>query len=124
MPLVLAIAVGGAFGAVSRYGLDSFIEHRSDSVFPWATFTVNVSGCLAVGFVIAAFDQRQSVPDWVRAGLVVGFCGGYTTFSTFAQETFHLIEAREIAIAMASITASVAMGMLAVLIGVRLGRLT
>ncbi len=124
MSLVLAVAFGGAFGALSRYGLDSFIEHRTDSVFPWATFAINISGCLAVGFIISALVDRRNAPEWLRAGLVIGFCGGYTTFSTFAQETYDLIAARDIAIAAASVTASVAVGVLAVLVGVRLGRLT
>ncbi len=124
MSLVLAVAFGGAFGALSRYGLDSFIEQRTDSVFPWATFAINISGCLAVGFIISALVDRRNAPEWLRLGLVVGFCGGYTTFSTFAQETYDLIETRDIAVAVASVTASVVLGVLAVLVGVRLGRLT
>jgi CrcB protein len=124
MSLVLAVAFGGAFGALSRYGLDTLIEQRTDSVFPWATFAINISGCLAVGFIISALVDRRNAPDWLRTGLVVGFCGGYTTFSTFAQETYDLIAARDIAIAVASVTASVVLGVLAVLVGVRLGRLT
>ncbi len=123
MSLVLAVAFGGGVGAVSRYGLDSFIEQRTDSVFPWATFAINVSGCLAVGFIISAVVDRRNAPDWLRTGLVIGFCGGFTTFSTFAQETLDLIEARDIALAVASVTASVVLGVLAVLVGVRLGRL-
>ncbi len=124
MPLVLAVALGGAFGAVSRYGLDSFIEQRTNSLFPWATFAINISGCLAVGFIIAALIDRHRAPQWLRTGLTIGFCGGYTTFSTFAQETHDLIAARDVAVAIASVTASVSLGILAVLIGIRLGRLT
>ena len=54
MVVALAVGLGGAVGALSRYGLDAAIERRTESVFPWATFVINVSGCLAVGFVIAA----------------------------------------------------------------------
>jgi len=60
----------------------------------------------------------------LKTGLVVGFCGGYTTFSTFAQETYELMAARDIAVAAANVTASIALGVLAVLIGLKLGRLT
>jgi CrcB protein len=123
MSLVLAIALGGAAGALGRYGVDSLIERRSDSLFPWATFTINMTGCLVVGFVIAALVDRHRAPAWLRAGLVIGFCGAYTTFSTFAQETLDLLEARDIAVAVASVAGSVALGVLAVLVGVRLGRL-
>jgi CrcB protein len=122
MVLVLAVAVGGALGSVSRYGLDTFIEQRTESLFPWATFTVNITGCLAVGFIIAALVDRHRSPQWLRVGLVLGFCGGYTTFSTFAQEALDSLEGRDIAVALTYVTASVVLGVLAVLIGARLGR--
>lgn len=123
MPVALAIALGGAFGALGRYAVDSLIEHQTDSVFPWATFTINVTGCFAVGFLIAALVDRHRAPTWLRAGLVVGVCGGFTTFSTFAQETLDLLEGRHLPVAAASVGASVALGLLAVFVGVRLGRL-
>ena len=124
MVVALAVGVCGAIGALSRYGLDAAIERRTESVFPWATFVVNVSGCLAVGFVIAALVDHHRTPQWLRAGLVIGFCGGYTTFSTFAQETLDLVEAHEVAIAAVSVSANVVLGVRAVLAGARLGRLT
>jgi CrcB protein len=123
MSVVVSVAVGGALGAVSRYGLDRVIEQRSESSFPWSTFVINVSGCLLVGFLVAALVDRRSAPDWVRAGLVVGFCGGYTTFSTFGQETLDLIEADEVVLAVLNVCASVVVGVLAVLAGARLARL-
>jgi fluoride exporter len=123
MSVVVSVAVGGALGAVSRYGLDRVIEQRSESSFPWSTFVINVSGCLLVGFLVAALVDRRSAPEWVRAGLVVGFCGGYTTFSTFGQETLDLIEADEVVLAVLNVCASVVLGVLAVLAGARLARL-
>jgi fluoride exporter len=123
MGLFLGVALGGAVGAVARYGADRLIEQRSESGFPWATLVINLSGCLAVGFVIAALVDRHRAPQWLRTGLVMGFCGGYTTFSTFAQETLDLVETRAVALAAASIGANVVLGMLAVLAGARLGRL-
>ena len=123
MSVVVSVAVGGAFGAISRYGLDRVIEQRTESSFPWSTFVINVSGCLLVGFLIAAIVDRGSAPDWLRAGLVVGFCGGYTTFSTFGQETLDLVEANESVVAVLYATASVVVGVLAVLAGTRLARL-
>jgi CrcB protein len=122
MPLFLAVALGGAIGAVSRYGVDRAIEARSSSSFPWATLTVNVSGCLLVGFLIAAVVDRHEAPAWLRAALVFGFCGGYTTFSTFAQETLDLVEGKALALAVANISVSVALGVTAVFVGTRIGR--
>ncbi len=124
MSLALAVALGGSVGALSRYGLDSLIERRTESLFPWATFTINMTGCLAVGFVLAALVDRHRAPAWLRAGLVVGFCGAYTTFSTFEQETLDLVEAKDVTVAAISVVASIALGLLAVFVGMRLGRLT
>jgi len=122
MSVVLGVFFGGAVGALSRYGLDSWIERHTVSDFPWATFVVNVTGCLVVGFLIAALVDRHHAPAWLRAALVVGFCGGYTTFSTFAQETLDLLEARLAALAVLYAAASVVVGLVAVFVGAQLGR--
>ena len=123
MAVALVVVLGGAFGALCRYGVDEWIERRVESSFPWSTFVINTSGCFAVGFVIAALVDRHRAPEWLRVGLVVGFCGGYTTFSTFAQETLDLVEARDTWMAIASVTASVLVGVAAVLAGARVGQL-
>jgi len=123
MAAVVSVIVGGAIGALSRYGLDRVIEQRSDSSFPWATFVINVSGCVLVGFLIAALVDRHSAPEWVRAGLVVGLCGGYTTFSTFAQETLDLLEGRDVVLAALSVSGNVVLGVLGVVAGAQLARL-
>ena len=123
MPVAVAIALGGALGALGRYAVDSLLERHTESVFPWATFTINMTGCLAVGFVIAALVDRHSAPTWLRAGLVVGVCGGFTTFSTFSQETLDLIEGRHVVVAATTVGASIALGLVAVFVGARLGRL-
>jgi len=122
MFVVISVAVFGALGASSRYSIDALVERHTESDFPWATFTINIAGCLAVGYIIAALVDRHRAPHWLRIGLVMGFCGGFTTFSTFAQESLDLVEARQLGLALANLTASVVLGMLAVLAGVRLGR--
>jgi CrcB protein len=123
MAVILGVAAGGASGALARYGIDTWIERRSEALFPWATFVINASGCLAVGFVIAALVDRNRAPQWLRTGLVMGFCGGYTTFSTFAQETLDLLKEGDQAVAFAAIAANVVLGLAAVYAGTRLGRL-
>ena len=122
MPTYLAVAIGGALGAFSRYLVDRFIEAREFGVFPWSTFTINVSGCFLVGVVITALVDRHNAPGWLRVGLVMGLLGGYTTFSTFSQETLDLFEEGRIATAMSYALGSVAIGLCAVLIGSRVGR--
>lgn len=122
MSLVLGVAVGGAFGALSRYGIDTLVERRTDAVFPWATLAINVSGCFAVGFVVAALVDRHRAPQWLRTALVMGFCGGYTTFSTFAQETLDLVEEGDNGLVLATIAGNVVLGIVAVWMGARVGR--
>jgi len=122
MPVIVGVALGGALGASARYGLDRFIEARSSALFPWSTFTINLSGCLLIGIVSASLVDRHHLPAWLRIGLVVGVVGGYTTFSTFAQEALDLDEIRHVAVSFAYILASVGFGLLAVYVGTVIGR--
>jgi CrcB protein len=123
MPVQLAVALGGALGALGRYLADRAIERHEVGLFPWSTFTINVSGSFIVGGVIGALVDRHHTPAWLRLGLVIGVLGGYTTFSTFSQETFDLFEGGRAAVAMTYAAGSVALGVTAVFLGVRLGRL-
>jgi CrcB protein len=122
MPVIVGVALGGALGASARYSLDRLIEQRSFSIFPWATFTINGTGCFLIGVVTASLVDRQHLPAWIRIGMVVGVIGGYTTFSTFAQEALTLFEARDTAVALAYAIGSVVIGIAAVYAGVALGR--
>jgi len=122
MPVIVGVALGGALGAAARYGIDRFIEARSFAVFPWATFTINLSGCFLIGVIGESLVDRHHLPAWLRVGLVVGVIGGYTTFSTFEQETLTLVEARDLAVALAYVLGSVGAGIVAVYAGVLLGR--
>ena len=123
MPVFLAVAFGGALGALARHGLMSFVERRSLSAFPWDVFVVNMSGCFLVGLVVSALVDRHEVPAWIRVGLVLGFIGAYTTFSTFAQDLYDLRLAREYLLAAADLVGSVVLGVLAVAAGTFVGRL-
>lgn len=122
MPVYLAVAVGGALGALARHSLDRLIERRFTSLFPWSTFAINLSGCLLIGVLIAALVDRHGTPAWLRVGLVVGLVGGYTTFSTFAQETLDLLEDGQAGLAFAYAAGSVCVGVAAVFAGLSLGR--
>lgn len=89
----LWIAVAGSAGAMARFVLDGVIKHRRSSPFPWATFVINVTGSLILGFVTGLMLFHGATRD---LGLIlgVGFCGGYTTFSTAGFETVRLIQNR------------------------------
>ena len=122
MPVIVGVALGGALGASARYSLDRLIEQRSFSIFPWATFAINISGCFLIGMISASLVDRHHLPAWIRIGMVVGVIGGYTTFSTFAQEALTLFESRDAAVALAYAIGSVVIGIAAVYAGVALGR--
>ncbi|NUR78531.1 MAG: fluoride efflux transporter CrcB [Thermoleophilia bacterium] len=122
MPVIVGVALGGALGASARYLLDHAIEQRSFSIFPWATFTINITGCLLIGVITEALVDRHHVPAWIRVGLVLGVIGGYTTFSTFAEEALTLFDAHDVAVALAYTLGSVGSGIVAVYIGEHIGR--
>ena len=91
-------------------------------MFPWSTFTINVTGCFLIGVITATLVERHHLPAWLRVGLVVGVVGGYTTFSTFAQEALDLADIHHVALGFAYVVASIAFGIAAVYAGTRLGR--
>jgi CrcB protein len=122
MPVVVAVALGGALGALARYGLDRFIEHHVVTVFPWSTFAVNMTGCLLVGLAVGALVDAHHLPAWLRVGVVVGFLGAYTTFSTFAQETHDLLDGGHLGLGLVNAVGSVAVGVALVTVGLAAGR--
>jgi fluoride exporter len=120
-PLVwLLVALGGAAGAAARFALSEWLSARFPAAFPWGTFAVNALGCLALGVLLGAWPGADA---WrARALLGVGFCGGFTTFSTFGYEAAALLEARYWTAAAGYVGASLAAGLLAVCAGLALGR--
>jgi CrcB protein len=122
MPVIVGVALGGALGASARYLLDHAIEQWSFSIFPWATFTINLTGCFLIGVITEALVDRHHLPAWLRIGLVVGVIGGYTTFSTFAQESLTLLESRDIAVSLFYVVGSVTAGIAFVYLGALAGR--
>ncbi len=87
-----AIAIGAAVGGVSRYYLSAAVQHRMGSTFPWGTLVINVTGSLVLGFIMRYAISTPALSVEMRALLTTGFCGGYTTFSTYSYETATLIE--------------------------------
>jgi len=89
MSSALAVALGGALGALTRYGTGRLVTHLFDPSFPWATWTVNLLGCFLIGLTVPLFG-RLGGGDEVRFFLVVGFLGSFTTFSTYCLDTVAL----------------------------------
>lgn len=92
MTRVLAIAAGGAVGSVLRYWLSTWVHGFAGREFPYGTLAVNVLGCLLMGFLFALLVERLSSDSVVRAAILIGVLGGFTTFSSFSIETFNLLE--------------------------------
>lgn len=118
---VAALSVGGVVGVNARYWLGVAINRWTGTQFPWATFTINVSGSFAIGFLSVLLARWLPHPH-ARLLVVVGFLGGYTTFSSFSFEALTLWERGEPGLSLAYLGGSVAAGFGAVVLGVALGR--
>ena len=117
-----AIAIGAAVGGVSRYYLASAVQQRVGASFPWGTLLVNVTGSLLLGFLIRYALATPAVTVEMRALLTTGFCGGYTTFSTFSAETAALLEEGQYERAGAYVVGSVVLSLVATFCGFILAR--
>lgn len=106
------VAVGGFVGAPSRYLLDRTVSRRFETEFPWGTLLVNVSGSLLLG-LLAGLSLSGRLPGTADALLATGFCGAYTTFSTFTFETVRLLQDGRLLHAAGNVAAGVAVGLAA-----------
>src|SRR6266480_1185334 len=114
--IYLLIALGGAAGSLLRYVVGRVAQGMSATGFPIGTLFVNVSGCFIIGVLVRQFMNMQLSPD-LRALLIVGFCGGFTTFSTFSADTLGLIEGGEYGRATGYVILSVSLSLLATFAG-------
>ncbi len=119
--LLLIFAAGGA-GSVARYVVAGAAHRAAGAAFPVGTFIVNVAGCLLIGFLAAAFAGRWMIREEFRVAILVGFLGGFTTFSTFGYETFSLVTDGQWARAVANAFGSIVVGLAAVWLGYRLAQ--
>jgi CrcB protein len=103
----LWLFVAGGLGAVARTLLAGAIQVRTGDGFPFGTLTVNVLGCLAIGMLATLAEEHSGLPDSVRLPLVVGFLGGFTTFSAFGLETWQLASDGAAAMALTNAAVSV-----------------
>lgn len=119
---LVAIAIGGAIGAVMRYGVSNGVHHLVGRDFPYGTLSVNVLGSLLMGFLYVVLLERSTLGAEWRSLLLIGLLGAFTTFSTFSLETLNLVNSGELIKAGVNILASVAFCLLAAWLGMLGGR--
>jgi len=113
----VAVALGGVVGCVARYGVTQAVQLFYGKSFPLATLVINVSGCLAMGFLFYLTLERVSMSPSLRVAILTGVLGGFTTFSTFAMEALLLAEDGETGYAVSYILLSVFLGLGAAYLG-------
>lgn len=124
---LIAIGLGGAAGALARYGVDQVTIRRIGAVpaaFPWGTLLINVSGSFMLGVLFVLLVEPANGPPWLRAALTSGFLGAFTTFSTFSVQTVQLAEAGRGVLAIGYVLASVVAGIFGATMAVLISRVS
>lgn len=121
--LVLAVAAGSALGGVARFLLTQVVQGRWGTSFPVGTLTVNVLGCLALGFIVQLASETTEFSPTSKTFLTVGLCGGFTTFSTFASETVLAAEEGALRRAAVNVGLSITAGLVGIWLGAMAARL-
>jgi len=120
----IAISLGAIAGALSRYYITLWFANRFGTAFPYGTFFINITGCLAMGFFITlVFERMPTVPSEVRLMVATGFLGAYTTFSTYGLESNVLLGDRSYSLATFYWAGSAILGAIAVQLGSILARI-
>jgi len=117
---IVFVAFGGAVGSVMRYLLGMVGGQLYKGIFPLATFLINFLGCVGIGLLLGYFGKNEGLNPHLKLLLITGFCGGFTTFSTFASENVQLMEQGNYGMLMVNVVGSVLLGMGGVLLGIRM----
>lgn len=114
--IAIVVFLGAGLGGLARYALGGWVQQAAGAAFPWGTFIINVTGSLLLGFLVAFLEGIAASPTW-RLFLTIGFCGGYTTFSTFSYESMRLLQDSQWARAAAYIAGSTVLSIAAAFAG-------
>ena len=120
---ILFVALGGALGSVLRFLLSKWLQGSVVTAFPVGTMIVNLLGCLMIGVFYGLFDRGALLDANLKLFFTVGICGGFTTFSTFCNESLHLFRSDNILYGALYAGGSVFLGFIAVFLGVHLAKL-
>ncbi|MGN6730453.1 MAG: fluoride efflux transporter CrcB [Candidatus Binatia bacterium] len=119
----LVIGIGGVLGANARYLVTGWAANKFGTVFPYGTFIINMSGAIVLGFLMAFLQDRAFIHPNYRLFFATGFCGAYTTFSTFTYESLVLIQNGSFLLAFSNLFGSLVVGMIGIFLGFVLGRM-
>lgn len=114
---ILFIALGGALGATSRYGMYNLSSQLLPLNFPYGTLLVNAIGSFIIGFAMLSITNSLHFVQPLRLFIIIGFCGSFTTFSAFSMDNFHLLQTQQYAIAALNIFANVVLCLITVFLG-------
>ncbi|MBX3179562.1 MAG: fluoride efflux transporter CrcB [Candidatus Hydrogenedentes bacterium] len=119
---ILVVALSGALGALARYGVYGLVRHLGWQGFPWATFLVNMIGCLLFGIFVSVAEHRIPFADHTKLAVLVGFMGSFTTFSTFAVDAGALLREGQVGLAAVYVIGQNALGIGLIFLGLYAGR--
>lgn len=120
MKSIILVGIGGAIGSIIRYVISILSNKFWHSNFPIATFSVNILGCVLIGLLFAAAEKQNIINQDLKLLLITGFCGGFTTFSTFSLENIQLLNTGQILPFSLNIILSVGIGIFGVWAGLNL----
>jgi CrcB protein len=113
----MIVGLGGFIGTVARFLISRYFQVNVTSVFPWSTFIVNIVGCMLIGLIYGISEKSDVLSPEIRLFLTVGICGGFTTFSTFSNDSFMLIREQEWIRFALYTSLSIFIGLMAVYVG-------